>query len=67
MSPLKKPFFVQTVGCRWGNNPVDFATVAEAERCAAEFSKDCFEARVLDCSGGPVGVLVCKYIRSERR
>jgi hypothetical protein len=62
----EKNFYTETKGHAFAFCPVAHATLALAEAEAARSSHDCFEVRVYDCSAGPVGTLVCKYVRGVR-
>ena len=54
-------FYTEDKGHRWATQAVQHETLEAAHHEAARSSHDCFETRVYDCSGGPVGVLVAVY------
>jgi len=63
---LREPFASESVGGRWATHPVWRKTLEQAEADAKRSSEDAFHVNVWDCTSGPVGVLVCKYVRGER-
>lgn len=51
-------FYTQTIGHRWGNNPVDFRCQDDAIRMALRQSLACMEVRVYDCMASQGGILL---------
>jgi len=63
---LDPRYYVHAVLPRWGGQAVPFYTLVDAEVCASQFSQDAAHVNVYDCSTGPVGVLVARFVRGGR-
>lgn len=64
---LANPFYTESVGARWAICAVAHPTLERAESATRESSKEPCTVRVYDCTGGPIGALVCNYFNGERK